>query len=101
MLTRTIARCAALSAGRRLKQFNRQLPHCRTVQNRLLLKILRANQASDFGRRHVFARLGSYADFSHALPLANYAYFTPYIDRCRRGETAALLAPRKNCSCSP
>ena len=63
------------------------------MQNRLLLKILRANQASDFGRRHVFARLGSYADFSHALPLANYAYFTPYIDRCRRGETAALFGP--------
>lgn len=93
MLTRTIAHIAAITAARQLKQFNRKLPHCPAVQNKLLRKILRANQASDFGRHHNFARIRSYRDFTTALPLANYDYFAPYIERCRRGEISALFGP--------
>ena len=63
------------------------------MQNKLLLRIIRANGTSDFGRRHNFASIGSYEDFAQSLPIANYGYFAPYIDRCRRGEASALFGP--------
>ncbi|KPK77100.1 MAG: hypothetical protein AMJ79_04410 [Phycisphaerae bacterium SM23_30] len=74
-----------------LKRFEKNLPQCRAVQNRLLLSILRANQTSDFGRKHHFEQVGNYLEYRQALPLSNYAYFAPYIERCREGDAKALF----------
>lgn len=63
------------------------------MQNQLLLAVLRANQDSQFGQLHGFDRIGSYPDYLQAVPLCNYGYFSPYIERCRQGETAALFGP--------
>ena len=93
MLTRIISSAAAATTRRQLRRFLRLLPQCRTTQQKLLATILRTNRASDFGRRHRFHQLSSYSDFTAALPLANYQYFAPYIDRCRQGETSALFGP--------
>ena len=84
---------AGRSAARRLKQFRNSLPLCHDVQEKLLIEIVRANQDSDFGRRHGFAGIAGYADFVAALPPANYDYFEPYIERCRCGDSSALFGP--------
>ena len=93
MLTRMTAYWVARGARVRLKHFRSRLRQCRSVQHQLLLRILRANAASDFGREYGFSRIRSYPDFLQALPLANYSRFAPYIDRCRRGENHALFGP--------
>ena len=56
-------------------------------------KILRTNRDSDFGRRHDFANIDSYDDFTTALPVANHSYFEPYIERCANGRPDALFGP--------
>ena len=93
MLTRAIAFWVAQGAKRRLKKFEQSLGQCRKVQHQLLQNVLRTNQESDYGRRHDFAKIDTYADFIQSIPLSNYGYVWPYIDRCRQGETNALFGP--------
>lgn len=93
ILAHLIGYAAARSAGRQLRQFEKNLESCRQVQNDLLLRILRANAQSDFGRQHRFASIKSYADFIAAVPLTNFAYFAPFIERCKQGEFSALFGP--------
>ena len=57
------------------------------------MQIVRANRDSDFGRRHGFAHVGSYSDFTHAVPMAQFSYYYPYIERCKQGETSAMFGP--------
>jgi len=57
------------------------------------MQILRDGAGSEFGQRHHFHRIRSYGDFVAALPLAQYAYFSPYIERCQNGQVGALLGP--------
>ena len=59
----------------------------------MLSEVVRANQTSDFGRRHKLSAVRSYGDFRRALRLANYQYLKPYIDRCRAGRVSALFGP--------
>jgi len=61
------------------------------MQNRLLDELLRRHAASDFGCKHDFAQVKNYEDFCRAVPLSNYAYLFPYIERCMGGETGALF----------
>jgi len=61
------------------------------VQNNLLLDLMRLNQDSDFGQKHGFGKIKNYSDFTNSLPLANYAYFEPYIEHCRQGRPQALF----------
>ena len=69
------------------------MARCQDVQQHLLLEILRTNQTGDFGRKHEFARIANYAEYRQNLPLANYSYFEPYIQQCRRGQAQALFGP--------
>jgi len=54
---------------------------------------LRTNQESEYGRQHDFTKIETYSDFIQSIPLSNYGYLWPYIDRCRQGETNALFGP--------
>lgn len=93
VVTRSIARVAVWHAEWQLRQFLKGLPHCERVQDRFLERILLANQDSDFGHQHGFARMRSYSDFTHAIPVAHYSYYAPYVERCKSGDTKALFGP--------
>lgn len=92
-LLRPVARAAVWRADWQLSRFRKGLHDCQGVQDRLRAAILRVNGPSDFGRRHDFAALRSYADFVRAVPAAHFSYYTSYIDRCRAGDTGALFGP--------
>ncbi len=62
----------------------RALGRVAVTQEAVLKRILHANRASDFGRRHRFATLRSVADFQAAVPLADYDD--------RAGEITAIAA---------
>ncbi len=91
--TRSVACVAIRHAEWQLRQFLKGLQHCERIQNKFLTELLLANQDSDFGRDHGFAQIRSYTDFAHAVPLAHYSYHAPYIERCKCGDTKALLGP--------
>jgi sterol desaturase/sphingolipid hydroxylase (fatty acid hydroxylase superfamily) len=52
---------------------------CQSIQERLLLDIVRRNQDTDFGKKHQFDRIQSYQDYCQHVPISNYEYFRPYI----------------------
>jgi hypothetical protein len=92
-LMRPAARIAVWQGNRQLQRFQQGLRECRSIQDRVRNTFLRVHRESEFGRRHGFAALRSYADFTRAVPAAHFAYYTPYIERCKAGDRGALLGP--------
>jgi sterol desaturase/sphingolipid hydroxylase (fatty acid hydroxylase superfamily) len=50
------------------------------VQRKLLVRILRENAQTSFGRRHGFAAVTSVADYAAAVPVMEFEALRPYID---------------------
>ena len=64
----------------------------RSVQLRLLQRILRENAGSGFGGEHGFAETQSLEDFRARVPIRDYCRHLPWIERIRAGERHALTA---------
>ena len=87
--------------GHTILHFKRKLLHrfllgakqSRLHQHTLLFNQLKKHADSDFGRQHHFRTIRSLDDFRHQLPISDYGYFEPYIERVKRGETTALFHP--------
>src|SRR5687768_12151133 len=82
------------SNAARFWRYRAALSDPRGAQARLLLTYLRDNAGTDFGRRHEFARLRSYADFCSAVPLSTYDDYAGHVDRIRAGEANVLTTDR-------
>ena len=64
------------------------------AQTRFLLRLLRRNRDTRFGREHAFAAIRSYADFAAAVPVQTYETLRPYIEDQERTGEPALNAGR-------
>lgn len=76
------------------RKFETATTRCRDVQHRGLFDKLKRNQSSEFGRVHRFDQIHSVADFRRHVPVTDYSYFEPYIDRVKRGEVTAMFGPK-------
>lgn len=63
------------------------------VQHAALLAKTRRNATSDFGRQHGFGEIHSVADFRRQMPITDYEYYRPYIERVMKGDVSAMFAP--------
>src|SRR5437879_3027280 len=86
---------AAGHAHMACRRFFRATADAYRTQDRVLREHLVRHAESDFGRQHRFDRIGSYDEFTRAVPVAGYETFAPYIARVRGGQTGALLGPRQ------
>src|SRR3990172_6715712 len=77
----------------KLRRFLAATRRGRRVQGRVLRRLLARNADSDFGRQHRFAGVRSVADFQRQVPISDYEYFRPYIERVLEGDVTALFAP--------
>ncbi|MCH7747397.1 MAG: GH3 auxin-responsive promoter family protein [Acidobacteria bacterium] len=59
-----------------------------------MLRLLRRNRDTRFGREHGFAAIRSYADFAAAVPVQTYETLRPYIEDQERTGEPALNAER-------
>ena len=75
-----------LFGKRSFSSFDRATKHVRDTQERLLLKLLRTNSESEFGKEHRFADVTSRDEFRERIKLNTYADFAPYINRMTQGE---------------
>lgn len=50
------------------------------AQRRLLQRILKVNQGTEFGKRHAFAEIDSYEDFVRHVPVSDYESLRPYVE---------------------
>lgn len=80
---------------RQLRLFEAACQTPEAVQTELLLRILRKQANTGFGRDHHFADIRTVAEFRNNVPVAPYEYVAPYIERVQKGETNALLADRR------
>jgi hypothetical protein len=85
-------RLVALPIHRRITRFRRDCENPERVQADLLRRILARQAATAFGRDHHFAAVRTAADFRRNVPVAPYEYVEPYVERVKKGETAALVA---------
>lgn len=54
--------------------------------NKLLLKIVRANRNTEFGKLHGFDKIRSVEDFRENVPVSTYEDYAPFIERLKAGE---------------
>jgi len=82
---------AFIAASRLAKRrFDAQAPRAGEVNRDLLLRILRRQEDTEFGRRHDFRSLRSVQDFQRALPVSTYDDIRADIERMARGEANVL-----------
>ena len=60
------------------------------TQQRVLLRVIRDNQRSVFGKEHGFACMRTAQDFIAKVPIATYDSYVPYVERIMRGEAMVL-----------
>ncbi len=63
----------------------------RAVQQAVLRDLLALNAGTDFAKRHALHEVRTVADLRQRVPVSDYTYFRPYIERVKQGETSALL----------
>ena len=77
----------------RLRRFLHDARQARRFQNRALLRKIRRNANSDFGRDYGFRNISSISDFRRNVPILTYEDHQPYIARVLAGDESALFAP--------
>ena len=62
------------------------------TQEHLLLKILRENSQTEFGKEHNFERISSVEEFRERVPINDYNSLEPYITRQQEGNLELTVA---------
>jgi hypothetical protein len=86
-----VARGIEVAANVRVRLWDAALRHVQRAQEAALADILRHARATEFGRKHDFARVRHHADYARHVPVGDYDTFSPYIDRMRAGERNLLV----------
>jgi hypothetical protein len=71
-------------------RFARALRDPQNAQEDWLIRRVRADADSEFGREHDFCSITNAREFSCKVPLRDWTEFSPWIDRIRRGECGVL-----------
>jgi hypothetical protein len=79
-----------LSQAPAYRAFRTAVDQPRETQRRRLLEILRANAASDYGRRFEFARVATEREYQDAVPVATADDLAPWIDAVGDGRLNVL-----------
>lgn len=75
-------------------RFRRATAQIEAVQRQILQDYLNRNAATEFGKVHEFARLGSWEDYSEAVPVRTYDDFEPWIERIAAGADNVLTSDK-------
>jgi len=67
----------------------KKYPH--DVQNDVLRSLIEQGQKAEYGRKYNFKSVVNYSDFNQQVPLSNYEFLKPYIDRLLAGEEKILI----------
>lgn len=66
----------------------KRYPH--EVQRDVLLRLVADAKNTEYGEKHKFTNIKSYAEFQDQIPVSTYEEFFPYIDRMMKGEQNVL-----------
>jgi hypothetical protein len=91
VLRKVVGGVVIAKARRALARFKDCSQACRATQERVLLEKIGRNADSDFGRAHRFSSIHTVEEFRRQVPITQYEYYEPYIERLKRGEVRALF----------
>ncbi len=75
------------------KEFLEETETCDKVQEALLMKMIRKNQNTLFGKQYSFEKINSYDDYKRLVPVQTYDSLSPYIkQQAADGNCKALIA---------
>jgi hypothetical protein len=77
----------------KLNRFLSEAHRAREVQQHCLLAKLAQAAESDFGNNFHFRSIRNLSDFRQRIPITDFEYYRPYIDRVRQGDTTAMFNP--------
>lgn len=80
---------------RHINAFDAASQRCQPIQEALLQRIIRTQQATGFGQDHGFASIRTPADFRKQVPVHRYEDLEPYMLRVVKGDLKALLTEPK------
>ena len=71
---------------------HRNAKNAREKNEKLLFRILKWGEKTEFGREHHFSEIKTVADYRKFVPMADYAAFDPYIQRMINNEKNVLTS---------
>lgn len=72
------------------KKFMKTLDNPMDVQRDLLLKILKENKDTEYGKKYNFASIRSIEEYQSKVPVCGYDEFAPYVEKMLNGENNIL-----------
>lgn len=72
--------------------FRGALRNPRALQERILFSNLQRNSATEFGRKFSFNSIQSLEDYQKFVPVSDYEFFRPWVERSAAGEKNLLTA---------
>lgn len=76
-------------------RFRKQMENAPRQQWQWLQQRIRKCEQTEFGRKHGFSSIQTLEDFRRRVPVSEYDYFAPYINRVAEGQTEALIPARE------
>ncbi|KAA6339183.1 hypothetical protein EZS27_012868 [termite gut metagenome] len=74
----------------RLKEIATYTTHAGEIQQRVLLRLVRKAQDTEWGIQYDYKSIRNYDDYKNRVPVQNYDDVKPYVDRLRAGENYIL-----------
>jgi hypothetical protein len=78
-----------------LKLHLRNLENIQKIQKKVLLKKVRRNKDSEFGKKYSFSQIKTVKKYQENLPLFEYDQLSPYIEKTKSGNLSALFGPKE------
>ena len=70
----------------RLKEINLYACRAGELQHKVLLRLLRMAENTEWGKKYDYKSIRTYEDFRKRLPIQTYEEVKPYVERLRAGE---------------
>ncbi|XP_043231784.1 probable indole-3-acetic acid-amido synthetase GH3.9 [Amphibalanus amphitrite] len=78
-----------------IRRLRKQFDNFIQTQEQFLLRQIRDNENTQYGRDHQFGRIHSLADFRRLHPVTTYSDYTEYLERAENGDVGAILGKSK------
>ena len=92
LLSRLANRTLKAKAWRGMRRWASATDHTAETQENLLMRIVRENRETVFGREHELMRVRSVADYQGRVPIRDYDDFVPYVEAIAAGQNGVLTA---------
>ncbi len=94
LLSKAAMRLIVMKGNGSLKHLEKSSFNPMKENEELLLKILKDNADTEYGRLHDFAHIKSIEEYRKKVPISTYEDFAPYIERVKNGENNLLTSSK-------